>query len=88
MIVVRPVMIDLLFPPPPCRAIVFLFVQGLSDDSELVRDVAMRSGQAIVMQHAVTHSHVLVPPLRQGECRCFHPSSLAVSHHGFVDRLL
>ena len=26
----------------------------------------MRSGQAIVMQHATTHSHILVPPLRAG----------------------
>jgi hypothetical protein len=46
-----------------------IVIKGLSDDVELVRDVAMRSGQAIVVQHAVTHCAVLVPPLRAGSCR-------------------
>lgn len=44
--------------------------QGLSDDAELVRDVAMRSGQAIVNQHARTHSDVLIPPLQNGVYHC------------------
>ena len=38
---------------------------------ELVRDVAMRSGTAIVNQHARTHSAVLIPPLQAG---LFDPS--------------
>jgi hypothetical protein len=43
-----------------------LFGQGLADDIELVRGVAMRSGQAIVNQHAASHSQVLIPPLQEG----------------------
>lgn len=38
---------------------------------ELVRDVAMRSGQAIVNQHARSHSTVLIPALQNG---LFDPS--------------
>lgn len=41
-------------------------LQGLADDIELVRGVAMRSGQAIVNQHAASHSQVLIPPLQEG----------------------
>ena len=41
-------------------------LQGLADDVENVREVAMRSGRAIVYQHALSHAAVLVPALRDG----------------------
>jgi len=43
-----------------------IVINGLSDESEFVRDVAMRAGQVIVEQHAIEHTHMLLPVLETG----------------------
>uniref|UniRef100_A0A7S1C9J2 TOG domain-containing protein n=1 Tax=Bicosoecida sp. CB-2014 TaxID=1486930 RepID=A0A7S1C9J2_9STRA len=43
-----------------------LIVQGLADDSDMVRDVAMRAGQVIVNVHALTATEALLPALNEG----------------------
>eukprot|EP00941_MAST-03F_sp_MAST-3F-sp1_P005762 g5762.t1 len=41
-------------------------IAGLSDDSDGVRDVAMRGGQVLVTQHAGTHPEKIIPVLLDG----------------------
>lgn len=43
-----------------------LIVQGLADDSDMVRDVAMRAGQLIVNMHALSATEALLPSLEEG----------------------
>ncbi|GBG27991.1 eIF-2-alpha kinase activator GCN1 [Hondaea fermentalgiana] len=43
-----------------------IVVNGLADESEFVRDVSMRAGQVIVEQHAIEHTHMLLPVLEEG----------------------
>jgi len=43
-----------------------VIIAGLSDESELVRDVSMRSGQVIVEQHAIENTSELLPVLERG----------------------
>ena len=45
----------------------FIFsTQGLSDESEFVRDTSLKAGQRIVSQYATTAIEVFLPQLEQG----------------------
>uniref|UniRef100_A0A7S2RDU6 TOG domain-containing protein n=1 Tax=Mucochytrium quahogii TaxID=96639 RepID=A0A7S2RDU6_9STRA len=43
-----------------------IIIKGLSDESELVRDVSLRAGQVLVEQHAILHTDKLLPVLEKG----------------------
>lgn len=43
-----------------------VIIGGLADDSDTVRDVALRAGQVIVKHFATTHTGILLPSLQAG----------------------
>lgn len=57
-----------------------LVINGLSDDNDMVRDVALRAGQIIVDQHALSHTGHLLPPLKEVSDQPHHSLRTPKSH--------
>jgi hypothetical protein len=53
---------------------------GLADDSEIVREVAMRAGQTIVNEYYTSAVDVLVPSLEEGSLHSPFLSLLLALH--------
>jgi hypothetical protein len=49
---------------------------GLADDTEVVREVAMRAGQTIVNEYYTTAVDVLIPSLEEGMLTVFETCSM------------
>ncbi|KAA0170180.1 hypothetical protein FNF28_01601 [Cafeteria roenbergensis] len=51
---------------PLLRRVFSVIVQGLADDMEVVRDIALRAGKVVVRMHGLSSTDVILPTLESG----------------------